>query len=397
MIKSQDAIENKIRVCMVASRLYPLYAGGGLQALRLSMELHQKDIEITIFTRNTGAFLKKESIDGIPIYRMPNPGSSKLSAAIFAVCIFGFMLRNRCHIVHIHGAELYTYVAIIIAKMLRKKSIVKMTLISSDDPLSIRDRQPFGKLEFRILGLADRINCISQELSESYRRSGLSMDRLKEIPNGVDTQHFCPVSGKEKQKIRQALGLPPNGAIVTFTGKICHRKGIDILIKSWHEVAQEFPSARLLLIGPNNDNLEDPYVRSLHYQINELNLADKVFYTGRVKNVNQYLQASDVFAFPSRRDSTPSAILEAMACGLPCVAMETAGVSRPLVNEENGLIFESEDSHQLAQHVLRLLKKPAYARQLGEEARKTVLTSFSLGSIAERYLELYRELLGAKA
>ncbi len=398
MIKSQNTTENKIRVGMVSISFYPTFSGAGTQAWRLCQKLVQKGVQIVVLAENTDNSTRRETIGNILVWRLPKRGHGRPGALVFAARMFCHLIkhRRRYNLLHVHGAYWYSQVVILAGKLLHKKSIIKMTLIGDDDPLSIRDRQLFGRLGFRILGMADRINCISQELTESYRSSGLPMDKLAEIPNGVDTQQFCPVSSEEKQKIRQHLGLPQYEPIVTFTGEICHRKGLDILINAWGEVALELPSARLLLIGPNNDNLEDSYVRGLHHQINELKLANKVFFTGQVNNINQYLQASDVLAFPSRRDSTPSAILEAMASGLPCVVMETAGVSRPLVNGVNGLIFDAEDSQQMARHILRLLHEPPYAHRLGQEARKTVLANFSLDSVAERYLELYTRLLSKR-
>lgn len=395
MIKRQDTISSKVRVCMVSVGFYPTFSGAGIQAWRLCRKLVKKGVRLTVIAGNTDKPVDSEIAGEIPVHRLKLWRQGRWGVLLFAMKIFCHLIkhRRRYDLLHVHGAYWYSQVVILVGRLLRKRSIVKMTMLGDDDPLSIRNRQLFGSLGLRILGMADRIVSTSRELTNSYRRSELSIERLVEIPNGVDTEQFSPVPGEEKQKIRQHLGLPPDDAIVTFAGEICHRKGVDILIKAWDEVNRELPRARLLLIGPNNDNLDDTYVRGIHRQIRDLKLTDRVIFTGRVDNLNQYLQASDVFAFPSRREGMPNAILEAMACGLPCVAMATSCVSGIITDGENGLIFDSDDSRQLAQHLLRLLKDPAYASQLGEEARKTMLTDFSLDSIAMRYLELYQELL----
>ncbi len=380
---------------MVSLAFYPAYSGAGIQAWRLCQKLIQKGVQINVLAENTDKSIQSETIGEIPVWRLPERGHGRIGALSFALRMFRFLIKERGNydLLHIHGAYWYSQVVILACKLLRKKSIVKMSMLGDDDPLSIRDKQLFGRLGFRLLGLADRIISTSRELSDSYHRSMLPIDKLMEIPNGVDIEQFGPVSSQEKRKIRKNLGLPLDGIIVTFTGEICYRKGIDLLIRAWDEVAREYPSARLLLVGPNNDNLEDPYVRSLHHQINELNLADKVLFTGRVNNINQYLQSSDVFAFPSRREGMPNAVLEAMGCRLPCVAMETSCVSDIITDGVNGLIFESENSQQLAQHILHLIREPAFRHQLGNAAWKTIVNKFSLDSVSERYLKLYEELL----
>ncbi len=387
---------SRIRVCMVSLSFYPAFSGAGIQAWRLCQKLVNKGVRFTVIAGNTEQSVEDEATGEIKVYRLGLYNQGRWGALSFAMRLLCRLINQRRYydVLHIHGAYWYGQAAVLFGKILRKKVIVKMTMLGDDDPLSIREKQLFGGLGLRILGMADRIVSTSRELTDSYKRSGLNPERLVEIPNGVDAEHFSPVPNEEKQKIRQHLGLPESEAIVTFAGRICYRKGIDILVKAWGEVNREIPQARLLLIGPNNDNIENAYVRSIHRQIEELKLTDNVIFTGRVNNLNLYLQTSDVFAFPSRREGMPNAILEAMACGLPCVAMSTSCVSGIITDGKNGLVFEAEDSQKLAQHLLRLLKDPGHTRRLGEEARKTALADFSLDSVAGRYLELYQRFLG---
>jgi glycosyltransferase involved in cell wall biosynthesis len=380
---------------MVSLTFYPGYSGAGIQAWRLCQKLAARGVKVEVLSENTDRNTRRETIGGIPVCRLPVRGRGRGGALQMAARILSYLIRyrRRYDLLHVHGAYWYAQAVILFSRIFRKKTIVKMSLSGDDDPISIRDRQLFGRLGFRILGMADRIISTSPELSESYRRSGLPADRLEEIPNGVDAQLFSPVSDREKPKIRRGLGLPADGFIVTFTGRICHRKGLDILIKAWAEVSREFPQARLRLIGPNNDNLTDPYVRDLHDRIKELNLTDKVAFTGQVSNMNEHLQASDVFAFPSRREGMPNAILEAMACGLTCVAMATSCVSGIITDGVNGLIFGAEDSHQLAQYLSQLIKEPAFRYKLGSEARQTIVKKFSIEFVSEQYLKLYKKLM----
>ncbi len=90
----------------------------------------------------------------------------------------------------------------------------------------------------------------------------------------------------------------------------------------------------------------------------------------------------------------PNALLEAMACGLPCVATRVSGSEDIIQHGVNGLLVESEDYRDMAQALLTLLHDPLLAQKYGQAARKTVERHYSLEQVMDRYVELYQRIAG---
>jgi glycosyltransferase involved in cell wall biosynthesis len=103
--------------------------------------------------------------------------------------------------------------------------------------------------------------------------------------------------------------------------------------------------------------------------------------------------AADVFLMLSKQDNLPNTVLEAMACGIPVAAFETGGIPDMVRHDDNGLLCQQGDVAGLASMLNRCFDNPAMFRRMGENARRRAQEEFSLALQAQRYTELYRELL----
>jgi glycosyltransferase involved in cell wall biosynthesis len=393
-----------IRVCMVISPLYPPRFGGGAKfPVTLSEELLKcPEIEITHLTTNPGRFSTyQESNTRLRLCRLPalRLGGLRGETYSYALSNAFFLLKNHraFNIVHIFGAFPYAWGALLVAHAAKVKSVMRMTEMYSDDPLTIKKRF-LGHLQLRTFTLADRVVSISHELTRAYLDTGLSTAKLVEIVNGVDQNRFRPVFEDEKRRLRSLLGLSEDRVIAIFVGGIFRRKGIDLLIEVWGKlkVAGDSHCPTLLLVGPTEiaavqNNAE--FIRWTRNRVQELGLERDVRFVGRVENVEQYLQAADLFVFPSRSEGMPSALLEAMACGLPCAASVGSGATYFIRNGENGYIVEDEDVDVLMLRVQQLIETSSLRKELGTLARETILQKAALEVCAKQHLELYRSLL----
>jgi glycosyltransferase involved in cell wall biosynthesis len=134
------------------------------------------------------------------------------------------------------------------------------------------------------------------------------------IYNGIDADAFC-FSETNREMIRRKYDIPESAFVIGHTGTLSELKNQELLIRIFPDILKVKKDAYLLLIGRDQNKLQE-YLESLarQYGINE-----KVIFTGAVMNVNEYLSAFDVFAFPSLREGTPISLIEAQANGLPCV------------------------------------------------------------------------------
>jgi glycosyltransferase involved in cell wall biosynthesis len=127
-----------------------------------------------------------------------------------------------------------------------------------------------------------------------------------------------------------------------------------------------------------------------------LGIQDSVEFLGSRADVVDLLQQSWGFVMPSRWEGMPNALLEAMACGLPCVATRVSGSEDIIADGVNGLLVEPEHPAEMAQALHRILEDTELAQRLGREGRATVIRDYQLITIVEQCLELYRRLLAGE-
>lgn len=216
---------------------------------------------------------------------------------------------------------------------------------------------------------------VSQQVKRELLETGVNPERLRVIPNGVDTDEFAPC-----QVSREALGLP-EGTLVLFIGDIrTPRKNLDTLLRAMLNVSD----ATLVVVG---SAARSPYPRLA----TKLGLDGRVSFLGFRRDIPQLMRAANIFVFPSRYEACSLVLLEAAASGLPIVAASTAGGTELLTPECSVLLHDPEDAMALAITLNRLLEAPAVLERMGTESRRVGLAN-SWQVMARRYLELYCEL-----
>ncbi|MGV3658734.1 MAG: glycosyltransferase family 4 protein [Prosthecobacter sp.] len=233
---------------------------------------------------------------------------------------------------------------------------------------------------------------------------GFAGPRSQIIGNGVDCVQFAPATADERAAARRRLGLPEDAPVVVTMGGVVPRKRIDLLIEAWPQVLHRFPTARLVIAGTLgrratfNDaapSLED-YARKIETMVAALpNPASVLLTAEQVREVDTYLKAADVFAFTSEREGLPNAVLEAMACGLPCVLCPFAGFPPP--GEEFGNPLEhylpsAAEPAAIATEIIQLLENREKRETIGTAARQLVERTQNLPMILNQWEDLYRKI-----
>ena len=240
-----------------------------------------------------------------------------------------------------------------------------------------------------LLRRADAFISPSSQIAGELRDGGVPPRRIVTIPNGVDTGRFHPVDGAGKQALRARLGLPANAPVEVYSGRRVRYKGLPILLRAWRELLPDHPAARLLLVGAGGADLHN-CEEELRRYVEESGMQENVVFTGFVEEVEPWLQAADLFVFPTREEAFGIALIEAMACGLPSVTTSTGGIPDIVAHDRDALVVEPGALVPLREAIRRLLDEPKLAARLGGEARRTVVRSFSREIVVERYAELIR-------
>ena len=115
-----------------------------------------------------------------------------------------------------------------------------------------------------------------------------------------------------------------------------------------------------------------------------------IFFLGEQTNIQNYYQLADLFVLPSLTEGFSNSLLEAMSCALPVVATKVSGTDQIISHNNNGYLIPPGDVDSLAKAMNQLIISSHITHKLGREARKTIIEQYSLKSIANRYLELYR-------
>ena len=213
----------------------------------------------------------------------------------------------------------------------------------------------------------------------------LANQPLSVIPNPISTTLFHPMKQTEA---RQKLALPTEGKLILFgsvklTDK---RKGIDYMVEACRLLAKQHPALKeqlaLVAVGMHAAELQ-PLVPF------------KVHNMGYVKEEHQLVEiynAADLYVIPSLDENLPNTIMEAMACGTPCVGFPTGGIPEMIDHLKNGYLTKEHSAEQLAEGIYTLLTTPAY-ESLSHEAVAKVNACYSERSVANQYGQLYAKLL----
>lgn len=228
----------------------------------------------------------------------------------------------------------------------------------------------------------------SKAIAASHRRSlGVAAERVTVLYRGRDPGRFQAPPPETLAALRHGLGVAPEARVLLHVGRLREQKGQEVLLEALPRILGEIPSARLVLAG------EGPTRRMLEQRIEALGLSGRVILAGQRDDVPVLLALAEVFAFPSRHEGHPGALVEAMLAGCPIVASDLPVHRETVEDGESALLTPVGDAAALAGAVLHLLHRPDEARALGRAAQATARARFDVRDIARRHEELYEELL----
>lgn len=252
----------------------------------------------------------------------------------------------------------------------------------------------FARLRTRLLGRwaarkADRFFCVSGDLRDDVvARRVVPAAKAGVVFNGIDTGRFRRPAGGDAE-LRTSFGIPADAPVVGTVGRLNEVKRQDLLLGGFARLGDEFPDARLLVVG------DGPLRDDLRGLAERLGVADRVVFAGYQANPERLLGVMDVFALTSRSEGMPLVVLEAWAAGVPVVASAVGGLPEMIDSGRTGLLFPSGDEPALAAAVADLLRDSYRAAQMGAAGRERVEAEYGLARMAETYQRHYLQLVPA--
>jgi len=242
-----------------------------------------------------------------------------------------------------------------------------------------RKQRAWGRVEMALV-------CPSKWMADCASRSSLFAGRrIEVIANGLDIQRFRPI---QREEARNWLGLPVDKKLILFSAvkgvenpqkgyPFFHRAMQDLAAIGWQEQVE------VLVLGSSEP-------------VKPAELPVPVHYLGHLKDelsLALVYGAADVFVAPSLQDNLPNTVMEALACGTPCVAFNTGGIPEMVDNQVSGYLAIPKDAQDLAQGIDWVLRDPERWRSLGQQARLKAERDFDGVIQAKKYASFYTELL----
>lgn len=227
------------------------------------------------------------------------------------------------------------------------------------------------------------------------RSYGTNPQRCFTVHGSIDAAYHRPPTTDQRASARARLGLSTDAVVLAWTGRLSPEKNLALLIHALTECRHK-PS-RVFFVG------DGPERAGLQTLCKSENLAGVVSFVGAVSDVRQYLYAADIFVFPSIGESFGGSLAEAMACGLPCIALRGDGVrimnaSEEIIGETGcGVLVSSNAPAALAAEIDHLIGAPALRKDIGRLAAVRASEAFSWSHGGRRLCELVDGLFGRES
>lgn len=232
--------------------------------------------------------------------------------------------------------------------------------------------------------LSDRVIAPSQSLAKILKERGVETT-IEVIPTGVDAQKSSQGNGSA---LRERMKIPPNAQVIGHTGRLAPEKNLQFLAKAVAEFIDCHPKTHFLVVG------EGPSKKAMESIFKNSSLDSKIHFTGNLKGqdlVDSY-HAMDIFAFASKSETQGMVLIEAMAAGVPVVALDAPGARDVIIHDKNGWLIDSDNP---AAFVSALKQASCLSKEEVETLQhslKQTVEEFSLHRTSEQALALYTTL-----
>lgn len=229
----------------------------------------------------------------------------------------------------------------------------------------------------------------SRWLADKAKKSGLlSGQKVISIPNPIDSRAFAK---ENREEARLYAGLPEGKKLILFVSQRVtdKRKGMDYFITAINKMVEAHPEMKdncgIAILGGKAEELADKLPLPSY----------PLGYVCEEKKIASIYNSVDLFVLPSLEDNLPNTIMEAMACGVPCVGFNTGGIPEMIDHLKNGYVAEYKSSDDLARGIHWVLSEADH-QSLSNEAMKKVNQCYSQYAVAMKYIEAYNQAMALK-
>lgn len=342
------------------------YSGAGQQALLLAKNIDQ---DVLIFNYNhKNAYKRYRLNDRIEIIDVPK------SLTIATFIAFIYTLKYRIKIYHMHGGFIHI---LLLGNLLRRKNILKTTLMGADDFDTLRKKKRWRIWFFSLrrttknIVLSDKV----REINTKY----IDSSKIVKISNGVLVPDICPKLTEKENSF-------------CFVGLVCKRKRTFESIQYFIDNYSMIPETKMYVVGPyqgmdNNNEFNNEYINECFNLVANHELTDRIIFTGGVTKdqTREFFSKCKALLFFSEKEGMPNVVLEAMSNNCVPIVSEMDGVTREIFDDSvGGFIIDTIKTKVSIDMVEKLIDL---------EGPYLSIKKSSIEAIAREYNEIYSKLL----
>ena len=292
--------------------------------------------------------------------------------------------RYSINVIHAHWIIPQGFVAVLY-KLLLNHNIKIVVTSHGSDIFGLRS-WPLPALKKWILDNIDSLTVVSSAIKDEVVNLGVRNDLpIDIVPMGVDLSLFNPDRYNEAIKKKYHI----EGPLLLFVGRLSEKKGVEYLIDAMPAILEEYPEAKLLIIGEGE---RETYLRNL---AGNLGLLDKsVIFTGVIpnKDLPQYYATADIFINPSLSEGLALVFMESMASSTFTVATDLPGMADLIEDDKTGFIVEQKNSEQIAEKVKYILSNRNNFKDIPRIARNKIMQRFDWNIVSAKYTKILEEV-----
>jgi glycosyltransferase involved in cell wall biosynthesis len=385
--------DGRVRILMLNYEFPPLGAGGSTSSFNLARNVVALGHEVDVVTMGFRGIPNQETMDGIRVFRVPSIRARRevchtheMATYVLSGTIKAAQLASRYQY-DLANAHFIVPTGPIAFALRRLRGLpYVLTARGSDVPGHNPNRFRFDHQLIRpvwrsLVNDADAVVAVSRHLASRIEANAPGI-RVRAIPNG------CSPLGPTDESVRSAEPGGRNGRMkVLMVTRLHEFKGVQYMLEAASRVSLDL-EVNIVGDGPYRPTLEAQAAR----------IGKPVRFWGwldrNTPEMWRLFRESSVFVFPSEREGSPAVVQEAMSAGLAVVAADSAGT--PEVVGDAGILVSPKDPAGIADALVRLANDPELVRDLAERARERVRTEFDWRMLAQRYVDLYAEVLAQR-
>lgn len=375
-----------MRPLKIGITCYPSVGGSGIIATELGKLLAEKghqvhfitsSIPFRLNTYHPNIHFHEVEVNQYAVFKHP-PYDLTLASKIAEVAA-----RENLDIIHAHYALPHAVCAYLAKQMLKRDIGIVTTLHGTDITVLGYDPSLKDLIRFAIEA-SDRVTAVSTALAGETYDLIKPDKKIETIYNFIDERLYLK---KNTESIKEKHGILPDEKVVIHVSNFRKVKRVKDVIRVFRNIAAN-TKAKLLLVGDGPE-------KCVAWQLVEkYGLQDQVLLLGNQDRVEELYSISDLKLLLSEKESFGLVLLEAMACGVPCIGTNIGGIPEVIKDQVSGFLVEVGDIQAASEKALAVLEDKQLSKRLTDHALKMVETSFSSQRIVSQYERIYDELAG---